>query len=72
MSNYNHRRCQVNVFVFHVHGMAEGSVSSVVVPLGLLSRVCLTRKEKKQTQLKQTHAQLTSGVGPADPSLERG
>jgi hypothetical protein len=48
MSNYIHRRRQVNGFVFHVHGMAEGSVSSVVVPLRLLSRV--SPKSKKATQ----------------------
>jgi hypothetical protein len=48
MSNYIHRRRQVGVFVFHVHGMAEGSVSSVVVPLRLLSRV--SPKSKKATQ----------------------
>lgn len=72
MSNYNRCRCQVNVFVFHVHGMAESSVSSVVVPLRVLSRVCLTRKAKNRHNSKKPHAHLTSGVGPADPSLERG
>jgi hypothetical protein len=38
-------------FVFHVHGMAEGSVSSVVVPLRLLSRV--SPKSKNDTNLRK-------------------